>query len=180
MLKIITSVALLILVLLHAACSYSVTFVLVNESDSAIEIEYSILTRNIYTPPSQTDSLAGHLVPARVSLLTWERNVTHEDWVPVPPEQYSFDPKTGTVKFKIAPREAVRILTAGDSLFFRDGYRYFPITKLEIRGESGKLTFEGPQLFKQFREKKSGNYFIAYGALPKAEDKRTGIVDPRL
>lgn len=169
--RIIASASLLILVFLHSACSYSVTFVIVNESDQEVEIEYTILTKNIFTSPSQTESLAAELVPARVSLITWERNVTHEDWVPVRPEQYAFDSRTGILKLRIAPREAVRILTAGDSMFFRDGYRYFPIAKLEIKGETGKMTFDGgPQLFKQFQEKNSGNYFIAYRALPKSEE----------
>ena len=168
--RIVATALLLVLVFLHSACSYRVTFVLVNESDQAIEVEYAIMAKNIFTSPGQTESLAEELLPATVALITWERNVTREDWVPVRPEQYAFDPRTGIVKLRIPPREAARILTGGDSLFFRDGYRHFPITKLEIRGETGRMTFEAPQLFKQFQEKNSGNYFIAYRALPKSED----------
>ncbi|PYT00337.1 MAG: hypothetical protein DMF63_07125 [Acidobacteria bacterium] len=169
--RIIASASLLFLVLMQSACSYSVTFALVNESDKTIEVEYAVLAKNIFTAPSQTDSLAPSLAPARVPILVWERDVTQEDWIPVPSEQYTYDPKTGTVRFRIAPHEAVRILTAGGDMFFRDGYRDFPITRLEMKGETGKMTFEGaPQLFKQFQEKSSGNYFIAYKALPKAED----------
>ena len=167
--RVITSSVLLILCVLNSSCSYSVIFALVNESNKTIEIEYTILEKNDYTSPYQTDSLSSALAPAKVPLLVWQRNVRHDEWVPVPQEQYSFDPRTGTVRFKLAPREAVRILTASGSILSPEGYKQFPVTKLEIRGEAGRMALEGPQLFKQFRKKDSGDYLIAYRGLADSE-----------
>lgn len=159
--------------LMLLACSYSVDFVVVNESDRTIEIEYKILTKNVYTAPSEEGRLSPNLIPAKVSLLTWERPVRRDDWQPVAPGEYVFDAHTGTVKFRLPPRQALRILTASDGLFFRDGYKHFPITKLEIKGESGRISFEGAQLFKQFLEHTYSNRFIAYKQLPVSETERS-------
>ena len=169
MLRKILQTAAIVLCLICTACSYRVDFVLVNESNETVEVEYT-LSVNGYVPPAQPFvSLPDHLSPFKTSLQKWEGGARENDWRESIPGQFHFDPETGRVRLKLGPREVVRIAELNDSILFRDGYRRFPVTRLEIRGESGRVVYEGARVFVQFAQKSYSNRFISYQSLPPSD-----------
>jgi hypothetical protein len=151
----------MLICLMSSACSYSVDFIVVNESDTEIELEYT-LSKEHYNPASETPTLHEYLVPARMDLSIWQTRFKREDWRNVAENEYLFDSKTGKCKVKIAPKQALRIVKTSDYLFFGDNYKDFQIAELEIKGENGRVVLESLQLFKQFSGKNYSNRFIAY------------------
>lgn len=147
--------------LMSAACSFGVNFVVVNESDSEIELEYVLSTENYAVLP-ETKKPSENFVPAKMDLAVWESRFNREDWVEISETEYQYDLKKGRLKLKIAPHQAVKILQTDSGALFEDSHKRFQITRLEISGENGKIAFEGAQLVKQFAKRNNSNYFIAY------------------
>lgn len=131
-----------------SACSNSVNFVLINESDSVLEVEYTFV--NYYSTPS------------KMSLTEWNKWFGEKQWREVPQSEYQFDVETRKLKTKIVPNEAVKILSAHDSMYFVENYDGFQIAGIKITGKKGTVIYEGNQLFKQFQEKNYTNRFITY------------------
>jgi hypothetical protein len=138
-----------IICLISSACSYSVNFVVINNSDSVLEVEYTIL--------------GGGDNPARISLAEWNKWFGGEkEWREIPQDEYRFEPETGKYKLKIAPNEVVKIFKRNDWMYSIENYQDFELINIQLTGESGKVGYEGNQIFKQFEEKNYSNRFIAY------------------
>jgi hypothetical protein len=147
--------------LMSAACSFSVNCVVVNESDSEIELEYVLSLENYVILP-ETKMPSENFIPAKMDLSVWESRFSGEDWVKMSETEYQFDLKTGRLKLKIAPQQAVKILQTDSGALFESNYKRFQITQLEIDGANGKAAFEGAQLVRQFTRRNNANHFIAY------------------
>jgi hypothetical protein len=141
------------------ACSYSVEFVLVNESDTTIEVEYQADMRSY---GHGTDSVPEAFIPRSLTFGAWDSAYKRGDWKPLANAEYRVDLTTGNFKLKIPPRTALRLAEVGDLVLFQDGYKNFELKSLRVHGLYGDLAFEGVQLFRQFNEKKEFSYFISY------------------
>lgn len=147
--------------LMSAACRFSVDFVVVNESDSEIELEYVVSLEDYFISPD-AKMPSENLIPAKMDLSIWQSRFGDKDWAKFSETEYQFDLKTGKCRVKIAPRQAVKILQTSSDVFFEGNHEDFQITKLEINGEAGKLAFEGEQLLRQFSKRNNSNFFITY------------------
>jgi hypothetical protein len=130
------------------ACSGSVEFVLLNESDTAIEVEY-VADMKSYMPPGSAE-VPEAFIPKTMSYGKWESSHTHEDWTPLTDADYNVDISRGKFRLTVPPRTALRLSRVDDSIFFRDSYKDFQLKKLEMRGIYGNVSFEGTQLFREF------------------------------
>jgi hypothetical protein len=98
------------------ACSYSVEFVLVNELDTTIEVEYQA---DMKSYGIDTDSVPGAFVPKTLIFGEWDSNYRREDWKPLSVTQYQVDLATGKFKLSIPPRTALRLAEVNDLVLFR-------------------------------------------------------------
>ncbi|HEX8247240.1 MAG TPA: hypothetical protein VF599_03570 [Pyrinomonadaceae bacterium] len=160
--RIFTGGLILSICLLSSACSFIVNFVVVNESAAPIEMEYTLSLEDYAVLQQMEAPPAENLMPAKMDLAAWEGKFKQEAWQIMSPDEYRFDAKTGKLKVKVAPGQAVKILQTSSSVFFEGGDKRFQVKTLEISGESGKMFFEGLQLFKHFSEKDYSNRYIAY------------------
>jgi hypothetical protein len=153
-----------------SACSYFVNFIVVNETDAAIEIEYTMkLDGDLSASDGEERQVQTADMPAMVDLKKWKTRFAQDDWQSKRSAITKFDFETGRFTVRIGPNEAMRILTNSDALYFRDGYKHFPISKLEIHGDEGNMSFQSPELFWQFAEKDYSNRFIAYKSYVPSE-----------
>jgi hypothetical protein len=134
--------------LFFQACSGSVEFVLVNESDTTIEVEY-VADMKSYLPQGSAE-VPEAFTPKTMSYGKWEGGHTHADWTPLTNNEYSVDPSHGKFRIIVPPRTALRLSEVSDSIFFSDSYKDFQLKKLQIRGLYGNVSFEGIQLFREF------------------------------
>lgn len=142
------------------ACSYSVEFVLVNESDTTIEVEYSG-ERMVSNSSGETEIVQG-FIPKTMSYGKWDGSYQQEDWTPLPSTEFQVNPVIDRFKLKVPPRTVLRLAQVSDMVFFQEGYRDFEIKSIKIRGLYGSMAFEGVELFRQFVEKGRQSYYIAY------------------
>ena len=154
--------------LVSSACSYLVNFVVVNESGKEIELIYTLSVRGYADSTEGVMGLPERLIPHSMTRNRWEGSHKQEDWQPSASAEYQFDGQTAQVKIKVPPHHAVRILQTSDLVFFEDGYKHFPVNKLEIKGASGQIRIDGLQLFVQFQERDYSNRFIRYRPLPNS------------
>ncbi len=159
--RIFAASTILIYCLFLQACSYSVDFVLVNESDTTVEIEYLIEGVGSGSGTEQL-KISDRFIPKTMSFGKWDSSHERDDWTPLGSNEFKVDLDRGTIKIRIPPRTALRLAEVSDSVFFGDGYRNFELKELEVRGLYGNIKFEGVQLFRQFNEKSRYSYFISY------------------
>jgi len=159
--RILAASTILIYCLFLQACTYSVDFVLVNESDTAVAVEYRVDGLGSDLGDDQL-KISDRFIPKTMSFGKWDSSHEREDWVPLGSNEFHVDLDKGTIKTRIPPRTVLRLAEVGDLVFFEDGYRDFELKALQVRGLYGNINLEGIQLFRQFNEKSRYSYFISY------------------
>ena len=119
-------------------CSFSVDFVVVNESDRPIEVRYRI-RGNSSEPLSKTTK------PATLP----SAQLHSREWRELPSEQFAIDSVNRTVTVQVKPGEALRIANVRD--YGADsGVTDFIIMEIQIVGTSGGVSLQGDQVYKSF------------------------------
>ena len=134
--------------LITSACSYRINFVVINKSNSVLEVEYTVVHRDSN--------------PSKMSLDVWDKWFGEKQWQEISQEEYQFDAETEKFKVNVAPNEVLKVLSTWDGMYFIEDYKNFEIISIKISGKNGTIAYEGNQLFKQFEEKNYTNRFIIY------------------
>ncbi len=97
-----------------------------------------------------------------------EFNSGNFQWRELPPDKFVIDWEKGIVKAIIQPNEVLKI-ESEDSIDVKEKpSEHFDIKKLSLNGTSGLVTYEGNQIYKQFKkEEKSwfspgGTVYVFY------------------
>jgi len=137
-------------VLVLSACSVRSDFVVVNESDHPIEVQYQFKPSISKTAPL-ADSIQP---PAKLEVKEFQKS--GREWKNVPEEQFHYDNRTGVVTVMVVP---------GEALLLDYVYNYseldFDLDSLSLTGAQGIIKLEGRQTFMQFKEE-SGSFVIRY------------------
>jgi hypothetical protein len=125
---------------LFTACSATVSFIVVNDTDEEITLEYSLNEQGL--PPNK--SIFGPLVAKVSGKLSWDA----DDWSPMDKNLYVYS--DGKFTLKVSPKEAVKILT-DDDYRVREGVKKFAVNDLKIRGDGKEVYFQNSKrLFEEF------------------------------
>jgi len=160
--SLIKATAIITICIFLQSCSFISDIVLVNKSDTAIEIEYEASLKKALAP-IENPPLPDSFVPKIMSVEKWESNYKSEDWTPLSPADYKVDMADGKFKLRLPPRTALRLTNINESIFHDEGRKEeFPLKKIEIRGLYGNISLEGIQIYQQFAEKKDSKRYISY------------------
>lgn len=132
-------------VFLFAACSFSVNYVVVNDSDAQIQV--------LLVAKKLPHGLVSTEPPAELGLLNVSELDDHKPWRHLQTSQFTFDAATRTVVVTLMPQEALRVDQQGDvhcgdkrpSVAER-----FRIEEISISGVHGSIRLEGNQAYSSF------------------------------
>ena len=145
---------LLLLTLALAGCSYSTSFVVVNESKQPVEISYK------YKSHSAGGPFELHELPARVAADLLESKGGNE-WQELGPSDYVLDRENRVVRVRIMPGEALRIYRFINYRGHEDT-RNYPFEEISIRGENGEVKYTGEKARSSFSEVSMSLYTLTY------------------
>ncbi len=147
----ISLILLILFTLTFTACSYSIDFYVVNESNHPIEVQYKV-KKNFPNRPLVLD-------PKPAKLATSELYNRSEDrLVELHTDQYLVDYEGGIVTVKIMPNEALRVEHMHSSIDPQD----IRIEEISVKGINGELKFTGRQVFTNFSKYSDTHYNLLY------------------
>ena len=129
----------LFLVPVLSGCSYRNDFVVINNSDRAIEVHYKIKGHTPKTPVALN-------APAKLALKEFEKS--EYKWQELPKDQYEFDNLTGTFRVSVAPDEVLLVDYAYNYTGEEDR---FDIESIRIDGVRGSMDLKGREAQTQFK-----------------------------
>jgi hypothetical protein len=129
---------LLLLVCTLTACSFSTDFVIVNASNSPIEVRYKIGETGI-----NALDVAGRPATLAVSKLS------SREWQELSSTQYAFDQGARTVTVSLMPDTALRVTRVRD-WSESSTMPSFIIQEVNIIAASGEIILKGDQVYKSF------------------------------
>lgn len=141
--------------LVLSACSFNVSFVVMNTSNAPLEVEY-VVTSAVNSLENTSNK------PYKTTVSNWNKWFFKEDWNEIPQEQYEFDPKTRKCKIKLAPNEVLKFMWINDSTFINEDDANVHVENLRLSGVNGEIFYEGKRFYKQFERKNDINYFVTY------------------
>jgi len=145
--------------LLISACSFSTPFVVINSSNSQLEVYYELKPSGMMP----NENLRKPLV-----LSVEEFNGGNSQWRELSLDKLTIDSEKGIVKAIIQPNEVIEIESEDSIGVDKEPSEHFDIKKLKLDGTSGLITFEGNEIYKQFkREEKrwfspGGTVYVFY------------------
>ncbi len=141
--------------LLTCACSFSIDFAIINNSDSEIEVEYILKAKlpALTQPPEK---------PWKMNASNYNSWFSSEEWVEVADKDFNYDPNTKKVKLKLLPNEVLRLTFVFDHQVKNEDIENFPIESVRLNGKQGEVIYQGNAFYKQFEKKNIQNYFITY------------------
>lgn len=134
-------------IILASACSTRQEFIIVNETDADLIIQYSYIdkARIIYKP--------------RVTAAD-KADDPGKKWREIPTKFFDVDPDTRVVSVKVDPLEALLLKTAEN--YEGPGSEDFPINMISLTGKTGNKLFENETVETAFKKQENGNYVIFY------------------
>jgi len=142
-------------VLLISGCSRVTMFVVINKSDSPIEVRYKIRE-------SPSDFL---LVCGPPAILKESQLNTEQPWQELSASQYQSDPGSRVITVSLKPNEALRITVAGNVEDERtDAWEaeHFCVDEISLVGNYGEMRFKSRQAYKSFLGDSSGLRSLIY------------------
>jgi hypothetical protein len=137
----------IIVSLLISACSFSIPFVVINSSEGQLEIYYELKPSGMMPHENVRKPLVASVQ---------EFNSGDFQWRGLPSDKFVLDLEKGIVKAIIQPNEVLQIESEDSIDVDQKPSEHFDIKKLSLNGTSGLVTYEGNQIYKQFkREEKS-------------------------
>ncbi|HKR11143.1 MAG TPA: hypothetical protein VJT15_03715 [Pyrinomonadaceae bacterium] len=155
--RLLLMVCLLAACVVLSGCSFTTTFVVVNESNDQIQIRY-VLRK----PPNSEAQV--QLVEAPAIKLVAELEQESE-WRVLPATRFTFAPETGTVMLTLMPKEALRVQRETDGKCVEDNSqrtKWFPIEEINIIGSAGAVRLTGEQTRRSFVSGPAGMCVITY------------------
>jgi hypothetical protein len=152
----VLSILIILSSLACAACSYITDFVVINESESQVEISYKVKE-----PPNSPQKIS--VIPA-TKLASQLNSDEKNKWRDLAADRYKIDQANRTVTVKLLPQEAL-FLTSLHHYTGPDDpndVNWFPIEELNITGSVGGLKFSGKQLLRAFSERSRVLYTLTY------------------
>lgn len=133
------------MLVVFAACSFSVNYVVVN--DSTEQIVVLLVAKKLPRGIVSTDP------PAELGVLMVSELDDHKPWRGLQTSQFTFDAATRTVVVTLMPQEALRVDQQGDVRC--DDERpsvaeRFRVEEISITGSHGAIRLEGDQARKSF------------------------------
>jgi hypothetical protein len=142
---------------LLTACSYSTNFVVINASNSPIEVRYRL------KKPMNPDA------PSRLAEVPSVKLISELDlqipWRQLPTSRFTFDPNTRMALVSLMPGEGVRVeqRKLGDGPEDdTDQAANFSIEEINIKGTNSQVTFQGEQARKSFVAVSKTLYTLTY------------------
>jgi hypothetical protein len=148
----------LIHLVLYTSCSAYTDFVVVNESDNSLKIQYKV-------KKSTAGPLATSGIPATIEASKL-RTYGGTQWEKLSSGQYQLvdDPEVDVVIIRLEPKKALRLTAIrserDDSTC--DGGPGFPVTEILIAGANGKLELTGNRAQTGFSKSSRGLCVITY------------------
>jgi hypothetical protein len=152
----VLSILIIVSSLACVACSYVTDFVVVNASESPVEISYKIKE-----PPNGPPKI--DVIPA-TKLASQLKPKEKTKWQYLAADRYKIDQANRTVTLKLLPQEAL-FLTRLHHYTGPDDpidVNWFPIEELSIAGSVGSLKSSGKQLLRAFSEESMVLYTLTY------------------
>jgi hypothetical protein len=148
--------AIAIVSVLMAGCSYSSTFAVLNETETPLTVEYQIGPND---QPKGTGPPRYPIDNPAIKPLDdlYERNVK---WQTPRPDSAMVDAERGFVTVQVPPRTALRLAEAVNYMD-SDWTHDVNITRIKLTGSSGTIALEGDQVQKHFIET-DGVYSLKY------------------
>ncbi len=138
------------------ACSYGRNFVIVNASESVVEIRYIFKKSPYY--PSPMDSPP--MIPGVNKISELAMSIA---WRKLLPSQYVFDSNNRSLVVSLMPSDALRIwrqkLGSPDDAPETSS---FLIEEIEIKGIQGEIKLSGSELINAFKADSDGLYTLTY------------------
>lgn len=133
--------------LFTSACSYSTYFTVVNSSKSPLEVYYEL----------KPSGMMPHESVGKPVVASFEEFESGKfQWRELPQDKFSVDSEKGIVKAIIQPNEVLQIESEDSIGVSQKPSEHFDIKKLNLNGESGLITYEGDQIYKQFKREEKG------------------------
>ncbi len=128
------------------SCTTLSEFIIVNESNSEIEIEYKVKDMNLMESVRTTspDKLGG----------------MNQDWKPIAEDRLQVDKASGIVNVKLPVNRAVVIESKVDYGGHDEGS--INIESIKIKGGSGERNFVGKEAQTQFKKQENNSYVMFY------------------
>jgi hypothetical protein len=152
----VLSILIIVSSLACVACSYITDFVVINASESPVEISYKLKE-----PPDGPPKI--DVIPATKSASQLKSN-EKTGWRDIPADRYKIDQENRIVTVKLLPQEAF-FLTSMHHYTGPDDpidVNWFPIEELSVAGSVGSLKSSGKQLLKAFSEQSRVLYTLTY------------------
>ena len=151
---------------LLSGCSWVTTFAVVNETDSTIDVSYTLAAPDgSKLPPCPDDQF---IEKPRVRLAA-ELDDPSTLGASLPPSQFQCDPATRTVSIRLMPRHAVLLFWELNHTGYRteiEQEKHFhyppPIVRLAIHSDHGGIEYSGSQLTRDFIKKRDSLYLLTY------------------
>ena len=142
-------------VLLLAACSYTSSFVVLNETGEPVEVSYKVV-----------GSLSDPVQMAGVPEKTAGANLRNRDkeWQALGPGQYGVDRGARTITVRVMPHEALRVVRLTNYRGHGDTSAAAPfiIEEITLRGAGGEVRLQGDQARRGFVEESESLYTLTY------------------
>jgi hypothetical protein len=153
--KYATTIVLLGVVTLLSACSYATDFVVVNQSEKALDVQYRVKDfPGAFVLPE---------IPATVpsSQLSTKGS---QQWSKLGSERYQVDPQNRTVSIRLLPGEALLVARIHNYAGHEDawGAKEFPLSQLTVKGTNGEISLNNEQTRTSFSEVSKALYTLTY------------------
>jgi hypothetical protein len=150
-------ILLLLLTITLASCSYITDFVILNDTDSRIEVVYRIKP----SPPGPPSLEV--IEPMVVSAANLEAKGVGK-WTKLEPHRFRIDQLNRTVTVVVSAHEGLRIASMHHYLG-NDGpndVQNFPIQDLSVTGKHGEMKFTGDATRRAFEKRSLALYVLSY------------------
>jgi hypothetical protein len=147
---------LFISVLLLSSCSIGYEFVIVNKSDSIIEVQYK--TKRCVAGGPEGYNLG---FPARLSIEEFQKS--KHTWEQLPKEDYKYDSFNCIYTIRVLPSQVLKTQHVSNYPGHKseDSNIYFGLETVTIKGATGILRLQGEQAKTAFK-KESESYILTY------------------
>jgi hypothetical protein len=146
------------LLLTNSACTYLTNFVVVNGSNSAVEVSYKVKQPTQLMPPIQ-------MIPVLPAILPASQLDDQVAWHDLSSSEFKFDPDNRMVVVSLSPGNALRIehrnLVDGPT---DEQYQSsnFAIEEINIVGASGEIHLKGEEARRSFVPMSKQTYVLMY------------------
>lgn len=137
--KIILFFTIVYSVIFLLACTIHKKFVVKNESDRKITLEYQVKEGSFFPPEIDSSDKSKWFTP--------------KEWIPMSADKFNFDEKEGKYTFTLNPKEEVAIESEDVRDIDKEGAKSFDLISLRIIDNGKEIYFDNSErLFNEFKD----------------------------